>query len=943
MANGQLDSLLEHVNRLAVQGVGARTDGELLEQFLDRRDETAFAALLWRHGPMVLGVCRRVLRHAHDAEDACQAAFLVLARKAAAIRKHASLGSWLHGVAFRVAMNLRRRVGRRGRREEALVDLPQADTTADVSWRELQVVLDEELRRLPEHYRAPLVLCYLEGLTRDEAAQHLGWSTGTVRGRLARGRALLRARLIRRGLPLGAALLPAALVPKASASFSAALLAPTVKAALLSGLRDPAANGVVSAQVVALAEEVLRAMFLTQVKAVAVVLLAVVCLALGGVVVYRGGGTDRPGDSQPSPQQVKAPAPAPEPAEGLKFTLTTAKKEYRVGETVDLVLTIENRTAEPFAYSQPKLQNLLGLTVTGSDGKDAERLPTGVEIEFGNAEITVPAGGKLTVKDELRAINLPKAPDGRHLRHTYYPMQVPGEYRLRFEVGKGTASELVLKMLPEELGPEVKGLRAGVTLPKEKFEVGEAIPVSYAVKNVSKDEQTLWHSGFWPNHEVIVRGADGKEPALTEAGKQRRQAFSPGGERKKNAPVKVPAGGEDAAYEKYDLTTLYDLSKPGGYTVQYFYEEKLGGWEGRLPSNEAAFEIVPAKEKKDAGLKESGAVRSNGAEFQVVVEGRVRQPAAGVTRPLDLGLRVTNTSDKALTFYNTVRFVVASPDGKALRMSGGADGIRAAAPITVESGKDSVLSGHAVLGWDLEGVKLRLSGTDDTAYFWWVDDLKPGRYLLTAEYEMEKAADATKPFWTGKVKTEAVEFEVTDGRAGLKESKAVRAAEVDFQAVVEAKVPAPAAGAQQRFDVGLGLANRGEKALLFNLFDTVRPVLKSADGKELKSTGVRKRTACPLPVLLGPAETQTVTWSARLETSEDGKSLRLSWADDTAGAWVYDGLVPGKYLLSFECENTEQDVPVLLRLRPVTLKPGQSFWLGKVTTEDVEFEIKPRP
>jgi hypothetical protein len=148
----------------------------------------------------------------------------------------------------------------------------------------------------------------------------------------------------------------------------------------------------------------------------------------------------------------------------------------------------------------------------------------------------------------------------------------------------------------DEFGPEVKGLRAKVSLAKAKCEVGESIPVRYAVRNVSKAEQTVWHSGFWPNHLVLVRDAGGKEAVPTEFGKRCRQAFAPGGERFKNAAVKVPPGGEDAAYEQYDLTKLFDLSKPGRYTVQYVYEEKQGGWEGRLPSNEAAFEVVAPKE-----------------------------------------------------------------------------------------------------------------------------------------------------------------------------------------------------------------------------------------------------------------------------------------------------------------------------------------------------------
>src|SRR5262249_43475252 len=134
---------------------------------------------------------------------------------------------------------------------------------------------------------------------------------------------------------------------------------------------------------------------------------------------------------------------------------------------------------------------------------------------------------------------------------------------------------------------------------------GEAIEVGYLVKNVSKEEQTVWHSGFWPNHEVLVKDADGKEPPLTVFGRQCRKACSPGGERGKNVPWRVRPGGGEAAYEAYDLTKLYDLTKTGRYTVQYVYEEKQGGWEGRLPSNEAAFEF-DATEHKDRTAQKDG-------------------------------------------------------------------------------------------------------------------------------------------------------------------------------------------------------------------------------------------------------------------------------------------------------------------------------------------------
>jgi len=149
---------------------------------------------------MVLGVCGAVLHQRQDAEDVLQATFLVLARKAASIRKREALASWLHGVARRLALKLRARAGRRPAVERSNLDLLQARPMDDLTWRELRVVLHEELDQLPEKYRSPLVLCHLEGKTQDEAAHQLGWTSGMLRGRLLRGRDLLRGRLSRRGL-----------------------------------------------------------------------------------------------------------------------------------------------------------------------------------------------------------------------------------------------------------------------------------------------------------------------------------------------------------------------------------------------------------------------------------------------------------------------------------------------------------------------------------------------------------------------------------------------------------------------------------------------------------------------------------------------------------------------------------------------------------------------
>jgi RNA polymerase sigma factor (sigma-70 family) len=207
-------------------------DGCLLQRFVRQRDEEAFARLVARHGRLVLGVCRRVLGDRHAAEDVFQATFLVLARRAAAIRKPGSLSSYLHGVAYRLALKVRGETERRRVRERRLPP-PREAEEPDLSWREVRGLIDEELFRLPERLRLPLVRCYLEGETQDEAARRLGWPRGTLKRRLERGRDLLRTRLVQRGVTLSAGLLATVLVADAShAAESAALRSAAVRAAL---------------------------------------------------------------------------------------------------------------------------------------------------------------------------------------------------------------------------------------------------------------------------------------------------------------------------------------------------------------------------------------------------------------------------------------------------------------------------------------------------------------------------------------------------------------------------------------------------------------------------------------------------------------------------------------------------------------------------------------
>jgi RNA polymerase sigma factor (sigma-70 family) len=275
------------------------SDASLLEQFVRHRDEAAFAALMQRHGPMVLGVCRRVLHEAQDADDVFQATFLVLVRKAAVIRHPELLGNWLYGVAYHIALQARAGAARWRSHERQVEDVPAPEPVDERIWEELRPLLDEEIHRLPEKYRAPVVLCYLEGKTYAEAARMLGWAEGTVSGRLARAREKLRTRLAFRGLTLSAATLAATLGQQGSAAVPAALAQVTFQAAALTAAAGPAAAaGLISAQAAALSQAALQTTFAVKLKILGAVVAAAGLVGLGGAVVSHGSAnpawTSRP-------------------------------------------------------------------------------------------------------------------------------------------------------------------------------------------------------------------------------------------------------------------------------------------------------------------------------------------------------------------------------------------------------------------------------------------------------------------------------------------------------------------------------------------------------------------------------------------------------------------------------------------------------------------------
>jgi RNA polymerase sigma factor (sigma-70 family) len=452
MMKGDRSSVTHYLRRLLSSPQASRLgDAQLLERFVRQRDEAAFEVLMWRHGPKVLGVCRRILHHEQDAEDAFQATFLILVRKASSIGKRQSLGSWLYRVAYHVALRARRTAAKRTKRQIKAPDVPAAESVPEVVWRDLRPVLDEEVNQLPEKYRAPFVLCYLDGMTNEEAARELGCPRGTILSRLAWARQRLQRRLARRGVTLSAGILGASLASKAGAGVPVALMESTLKASLMI-----TAGGAAVGPAAALSTGVLQTMLWTKVKVVTG------CVLAFGALGIAGGMATRPmlsaklvASQQARPAETQAEKPQPTPANPSPRE-ATYEFEFRdkpwIGEKGSVLEWLSDLTGLPVSTSNAKPTGTMTFTNPRINGVP-KRYTLGQILDILNEELLKQ---KLLLIRRSRSFSI--EPADEKIDPSILPRVSPAE------LDQYGNTELVVVVFPlttlvaEDFGKEAKGM-----------------------------------------------------------------------------------------------------------------------------------------------------------------------------------------------------------------------------------------------------------------------------------------------------------------------------------------------------------------------------------------------------------------------------------------------------------------------------------------------------
>ncbi len=479
MARAINGAVVEQIRRLfGPDGtVSGLDEVQIFQRYVARRDDVAFEALVRRHGPMVLHVCRQLLREPQDVEDAFQATFLVLVRKAGSIRRPERLANWLYGVAYRVAQRSKVDAARRRRHEEQASARSEAVKVSTPNDPDLAPVLQEELHRLPEKYRLPIVLCYLEGRTQEEAAKLLKWPVGTVKGRLSRARGILQRRLDRRGLSIPITTLTALLSRDVAASvLSPVLLNSTVKAAAVFAVGGTAlagaGTGLVPSSTFSLAEGAIQAMFFTKLKAVATLLVAGSVAATGaGVYAIQDQGT-----AEASAPEIDEPK-AQDPKAG--------------GISTENPFEPETSTNDPFGLPG------------GTAGADAGLVPPRSQPADGSDEASMEQG-RLPVRPGFSTPAQPTERDAKiraALREPIEPMDDPKptfeDYLLHLQ--NSTIGEDLPQGIPIYVNPE--GLQfAGQTLQSPVPTAEDVEPAGMGLKRVL-DELGL---DYWVNQGLLA-------------------------------------------------------------------------------------------------------------------------------------------------------------------------------------------------------------------------------------------------------------------------------------------------------------------------------------------------------------------------------------------------------------------------------------------------------
>jgi|GEM_PF-6891566 len=524
------------------------TDGQLLGRYVTTGDAAAFETLVRRHGPTVLGVCRRLLPNLHDAEDAFQATFLVLVRKATTITPRDAVGNWLYGVAYRAAQKVRVAAARRRSKEVQVAQVPEPTTVAEGLWHDVLPLLDHELALLPEKYRLPIVLCDLEGKTRKEAARQLGWPEGTVAGRLASARKMLAKRLARHGLPLSAGVLAAVLSESGTqAAVPLTLVRATVRAAT---------GGVMQAGISSVAEGVVRTMFLSNLKLPVLVLVAFTAIAAGAaLVVGRPQQADKPGGVPGTPDAPGGygslapekltgghegnPDVAEETAwgevvDGIQAGVTGNKHDFRWGETATFTVKVRNVSEATITASY--VSGVPGLTKPGvTSAANAQprvlmppeprvyhptlsrSLKPGEVFELGTARLHVQAasgtGGVAVPTLVATQGKYQVAYSGLAFAGTAGPDKV-WVATGKVEIEVHDATKPAEKAEAVSWGEAADGLQAGLGYPhgaKHAYRLGEQVTFVVWLRNVSGRKATV---SFWSPPEddagPIVVGMDRK-------------------------------------------------------------------------------------------------------------------------------------------------------------------------------------------------------------------------------------------------------------------------------------------------------------------------------------------------------------------------------------------------------------------------------------------------